>query len=81
MGGTCHAGLSAAYAAIPVGTSATLLVRAETFSDELIADKDVVATIKGGYDDAFAILTGLGELQGTITIGSGVIIAAGIIIR
>lgn len=71
--------LQAAYNA--AGSGDTLQSRAVTFIEELLFNRPVEITIRGGYDSGYQSVGGTSTVQGKVVIQSGSLIADGIQIR
>jgi hypothetical protein len=73
--------LQESYDVVPVGTAATALVRAQGFSENLVLDKEITFTLKGGYDAAFAANPDMSIVDGTLSVQRGALMADNLIIR
>ncbi|SNB45212.1 S8 family serine peptidase [Geobacter sp. DSM 9736] len=71
--------LSAAYAAAPEG--AVIALQDALFTENPALDRNVAVTLNGGYDSSFAGRTGLTLLRGTLTVSSGTVTIADIVIE
>ncbi len=80
-----HATVQSAYDAISLGGSGILRMQAQTFAENLLLDRNVTVTLKGGYDCLFsepaAGLTTIASPGTALTIGSGAVIIDNIILR
>jgi hypothetical protein len=60
-----------AYAQVPNG--GTIKLRAGTFTENLVFNRAISFTLKGGYDDTFTTNTGITVIAGTVTVQSGTV--------
>jgi hypothetical protein len=63
LGTICYGTLGAAYLAVPINTSADILVQAGVHTENLTLDRTVSVTLKGGYDSSFTGIIGSTTLQ------------------
>lgn len=71
--------ISAAYAAI-TGVSSTMRLRDIEFNGDLLFDRDVTVTLKGGNDTSFTSRNGMTTIKGKVTIKSGMVVMDQIIV-
>jgi hypothetical protein len=71
--------LASAYAAVPGG--GLLEAQALTFIENLVLNRSVAFTLKGGYAADYLSRPGLTSLDGVLTIGSGAVTVDGLIIK
>lgn len=60
-----------AYNALLNGAAATIYAHATDILENLVFNRDIVITLKGGYDGSFGTSTGLTVIRGTLTISGG----------
>jgi hypothetical protein len=70
-----------AYNAMLDGSTATIFANSLNVSENLVFDRNIVVTLKGGYDSSFGTNSGLTVLKGTLTITSGSVIMENIVIQ
>lgn len=71
--------LTSAYAAVPGG--GVLEAQALTFIENLVLNRSVAFTLKGGYAADYLSRPGFTSLSGVLTIGSGAVTVDGLIIK
>jgi hypothetical protein len=79
IGTTGYDTLLAAYAAAPQG--GVIMTRMVEFVELLLLNRDVAITLKGGYDAAFGIGSGMTTLRGSLTVGRGLLTADRLALR
>jgi hypothetical protein len=70
-----------AYNATLDGSSTTMFANSLNLFENLVFDRNIVVTLKGGYDNSFGSNTGLTVLRGTLTITNGSVIMDNIVIQ
>jgi hypothetical protein len=84
-GGICYGTIGEAYDAIPLNTTATILVLNRTYIETLNNRRNVAVTLEGGYDSTFSSVIGSTTLQvssfeflsGSISLGNGLSVTVG----
>lgn len=71
--------LTSAYAAVPGG--GMLEAQALTFVENLVLDRSVTFTLRGGYAADYLSRPGFTSLDGVLTVGSGAVTVDGLIIK
>lgn len=71
--------ISSAYAAAAYG--ATIQARAVTFTEPLLFNREIKASIVGGYDAGYGTRTGLSVINGSLRIRSGTLTVNGVAVR
>jgi hypothetical protein len=80
VGGT-HAYEKIEYAYSAASPDTIILARAREFIENLLLNRAVAVTIKGGYDPTFTDTPGMTELKGTLTIRKGSLVVDRLTIR
>jgi hypothetical protein len=73
--------LQDAYSSLLANASAVIFANALVVTENLVFDRDISVTLKGGYDNSFGASSGLTLLKGTLTITSGSVIMENIVIQ
>jgi alpha-tubulin suppressor-like RCC1 family protein len=84
-GGICYGTIGEAYDAIPLNTTATILVLNRTYIETLNNRRNVAVTLEGGYDSTFSSVIGNTTLQvnsfeflsGSVALGNGLSVTVG----
>jgi hypothetical protein len=71
--------ISAGYAALSSG--GTLLLQALGFSEQLLLNRAISFTLKGGHDNGFSSQVGMSTIHGALIITSGTVTVDGIVIQ
>ena len=79
IGATPYGTLTSAFLA--VGAGQVIEVKALTFVENLLLDRGLNITLRGGYADDYSGQTGYSELDGTLTIGSGSLVVDRIVVK
>lgn len=70
-----------AYNALSNDSTATIYANATDILEDLVFNRNIAITLKGGYDNSFGTSNGQTVIRGTLTITSGVVILENIIIQ
>jgi hypothetical protein len=73
--------LQDAYSSLQVNAAAVIFANALAVTENLVFDRDIAVTLKGGYDNGFGTSNGQTVLKGTLTITSGSVIMENIVIQ
>ena len=79
IGATPYGTLTSAFLA--VGAGQVIEVKALAFVENLLLDRGLNITLRGGYADDYSGQTGYSELDGTLTIGSGSLVVDRIVVK
>jgi hypothetical protein len=74
-----YSSLQDAYAAM--GTGGTMKLWAISYTEDLACNRPIEATLRGGYDGSYTVISGTPLLIGTLTVSDGTVIVDGLCIQ